>query len=82
MNHGRLVTYAYIYKLNLCGPNCIVCPNVTEDILHVLRDCNPAMTVWKSLIREPYWNRFFETDLQDWIRLNLTNRCRYSGSLE
>lgn len=63
VNHGRLVTNTYLHKLNLCGPEYIVCPNVTKDILHMLRDCNPATTVYKFLIKEPYGNRFFETNL-------------------
>lgn len=50
VNHDRYVTNAYLHKLNMCGPDCTACPNVTKDIFHVLGDCNLAMTVWKSLI--------------------------------
>ncbi|KAF7820682.1 putative ribonuclease H protein At1g65750 family [Senna tora] len=54
------------------------CNSGTEDILHVLRDCSKARSIWLCLVKHCHWPIFFNMDLQQWFQLNL---CRNLGSI-
>lgn len=53
---------------------CIACGFHTEDVLHVLRDCEPAMGICKQLISRNSWDEFFYMSLTDWLSSNLDMR--------
>ncbi|KAK9002714.1 hypothetical protein V6N11_060297 [Hibiscus sabdariffa] len=57
---------------SLClHPNCPACRSALETVMHVLRDCHFARTVWMELL--PSWLRgsFFHGATQDWLLSNV-----------
>ncbi|MBA0683607.1 hypothetical protein Goari_025250, partial [Gossypium aridum] len=49
-----------------------------EDVLHVLRDCLAARTIWDKLILQQSLSRFYTGSLLDWMTNNLQNRLTLS----
>ncbi|XP_056697347.1 uncharacterized protein [Spinacia oleracea] len=49
---------------------CMCCQNVTEDSIHILRDCPKAREVWE---RFGISTNFFTTPLHQWLQSNLTH---------
>ena len=45
VGHERLCTNERRAKWSLCSPNCSICENSIENILHVLRDCPIAKDI-------------------------------------
>ncbi|KAF7803060.1 uncharacterized protein G2W53_042171 [Senna tora] len=58
---------------------CSRCSGGCEDILHAIRDCKYAKTLWMRLVKPRYWPQFFHTDLHRWMQMNLS---KHMGSLE
>ncbi|MBA0753848.1 hypothetical protein Gogos_020276, partial [Gossypium gossypioides] len=56
-----------------CGVYC----HVFEDILHVLRNCTTARSIWDCLIPTKWHTRFYVNSLQDWLVLNLQNQQKW-----
>ncbi|MBA0662685.1 hypothetical protein Goklo_006766 [Gossypium klotzschianum] len=52
-------------------PSCSICSFPSEDILHILRDCNATKDVWSQVITCNRLTNFFSLNLQDWILLNV-----------
>ncbi|CAA0816028.1 Unknown protein [Striga hermonthica] len=42
-------------------------------MMHTLRDCSNASSVWKRLVPRVTWDDFNALDLEDWLVINLTN---------
>ncbi|KAK9041873.1 hypothetical protein V6N11_016962 [Hibiscus sabdariffa] len=45
---------------------------VHDDVLHVLRDCIRARTVWRQVIHESKWEEFMSLSSYDWFVCNLS----------
>ncbi|XP_028761232.1 uncharacterized protein LOC114719845 [Neltuma alba] len=73
--HERLPTNNLRAKRN---PNASAeCPFeclCEESILHTLRDCESANSVWLSVINPLYVYTFFSGNLQEWLRWNMENK--------
>ncbi|RYR06915.1 hypothetical protein Ahy_B05g074232 [Arachis hypogaea] len=57
---------------------CPQCRQNEESILHFLRDCFYARSVWRRFIPSNGINSFFNTSLHDWLALNLTTNNYWS----
>ncbi|CAJ2645452.1 unnamed protein product [Trifolium pratense] len=58
--------------MGIGSPVCIYCGDTTESILHIMRDCPLAMTVWIHVVPVHVRDKFFQSDdLQHWLALNL-----------
>lgn len=78
INHGRLMANQWKFRRGLADPYCSHCSSSVESILHVLRDCPIAAQVWSHLVRIDHKPNFFQSDLAQWIALNLNSnsgRC-------
>lgn len=82
ITHGKLLTNAQKHQWGLGAPFCPHCPNELETILHALRDCSLAMTVWNQLVRPSDRGAFYLEDLEDWISSNLTKNLGSGSMLE
>ncbi|MBA0804818.1 hypothetical protein Gohar_004384 [Gossypium harknessii] len=51
-----------------------VCSHISEDVLHVLRDCLTAEDIWNLLIPTNRLIRFYSSNTQEWIASNLLNQ--------
>ena len=70
----KLLTNAERKRRNLClEDHCNCCLDITEDLLHVLRDCKDSKLLWKSLIDRNEHNNFFCMNLPQWLRTNIFN---------
>ncbi|MBA0874014.1 hypothetical protein Goshw_010368, partial [Gossypium schwendimanii] len=49
-----------------------------EDVLHVLRDCLTARTIWNKLIPEGKLSKFYIGSLANWMTENLQNHLNIS----
>lgn len=72
VQHERLLTNLRKSRMGLGSQFCNHCNAVSECILHVLRDCPHAKTVWSHLLKHDGRGLFFSCGLQQWIFLNLT----------
>lgn len=50
----------------------VICTNVVETTLHVLRDLSLALVVWINLVRGDCRDEFFGSSLEDWISFNMS----------
>ena len=72
--HGRLMTNEERARRHLTAfPGCAVCGGPVESLIHVLRDCPKAKTVWLVLINPPYASEkeFFSRQPFDWLEAGL-----------
>ncbi|PNY12120.1 3-ketoacyl-CoA synthase, partial [Trifolium pratense] len=63
-------------QMHIGTPYCHHCQSTIETTLHVLRDCPLAMIIWVNSVDVQIQNQFFDTDLNDWIELNI-NKPRW-----
>ncbi|XP_028757801.1 uncharacterized protein LOC114716907 [Neltuma alba] len=61
------------------APECVCCEQAIEDSLHVLRDCPDIKSLWVSLIKPGWVNRFFGCNIQEWCSMNLRENCGRDG---
>lgn len=52
-------------------PRCQRCNGQEETLLHLLRDCPAARSIWSAVGGTARYNSFFQGDLQQWITRNL-----------
>ncbi|MBA0863273.1 hypothetical protein Goshw_018898, partial [Gossypium schwendimanii] len=53
---------------------CKVYSHISEDVLHVLRDCPATEDIWNLLIPTNHLIRFYSSNTQEWIASNLLNQ--------
>lgn len=53
------------------NPDCDHCSAI-ETTIHVLRDCNLAMVIWMHIVRLDCRDDFFNSSLEDWIAMNMS----------
>ena len=54
--------------------SCPLCHSTNESILHALRDCEVMKHIWSQLGVRDVDNHFFERDIQEWLKVNSTNK--------
>ena len=54
--------------------SCPLCHSTNESILHALRDCEVVKLIWSQLGVHDVDNIFFERDIQEWLKINSTNK--------
>ncbi|XP_028767839.1 uncharacterized protein LOC114725488 [Neltuma alba] len=69
--NNKLPTNAWRSKWSATQDICPCCNFGSEDVLHILRDCEYASGLWKHLVHPKYHSAFFATHLRDWFALNL-----------
>jgi hypothetical protein len=74
--HDRLLTRYRKSKMFLGPPYCMVCSDIVESALHVLRDCVRCMNLWLNIVDNSSRELFFNTNLQQWIQCNLNGRIK------
>jgi hypothetical protein len=55
-----------------CVPLSVIIVRSVETTLHVMRDCPLAMVVWVSTVWASHGETFFNSDLYQWIDLNMS----------
>ncbi|XP_056690476.1 uncharacterized protein [Spinacia oleracea] len=69
--HDRLPHRKTLFVRHMISSDvCMCCQNVTEDSIHILRDCPKAREVWEHF---GISTNFFTTPLHQWIQSNLTH---------
>lgn len=54
--------------------SCPMCHSSNESIMHALRDCDVVKLIWVQLGVRDVDNRFFERGIQEWLKVNGTNK--------
>jgi len=57
--------------MHLSMPFCDYCREEVETILHVLRECSQATTLWINVVPHSMSHEFFHSNLREWIHLNV-----------
>ncbi|CAL1407011.1 unnamed protein product [Linum trigynum] len=69
---GKIVTNVLRYSRKIASsPCCDQCTNQPESILHILRDCPPALFFWSRHVPIQRQQNFFSDPQEDWLRKNL-----------
>jgi hypothetical protein len=71
MKHDRIMTQYRKSKMHLSSLYCLYCEIVIETKLHVLWDCPKCKGVWMCNVDQQSRELFFNSDLQQWIKLNI-----------
>jgi len=79
LRHGRLMTNARKSRMTLGAPYCPFCSDVIETELHVFRDCSQCMALWLHVVGSQSRELFFNSNLQQWINLNLNGEIEGIG---
>ncbi|CAN1174693.1 Putative ribonuclease H protein At1g65750, partial [Linum perenne] len=66
--HNRLLTNSERNRRHMTTEDCCrLCPNSTEDSLHVLRDCRSARDFWVNFAPVSKDASFFTGTIQEWL---------------
>ncbi|CAN1137716.1 Putative ribonuclease H protein At1g65750 [Linum perenne] len=66
--HNRILTNAERRRRHLSATDtCDRCNMGSEDVLHVLRDCNFAVKIWRGILPHSQLQSFFSGSLHDWL---------------
>ncbi|KAL4359627.1 hypothetical protein AHAS_Ahas08G0096300 [Arachis hypogaea] len=77
--HNAILTNAERRRRHLTmDGTCPRCQHHDESTIHVLRDCPYATSIWKRLIPPKGINSFFNTNLNDWLSLNLASNSSWA----
>ncbi|PNX77292.1 ribonuclease H [Trifolium pratense] len=70
-------------RMGLGSSMCKFCGNVEETILHVMRDCPIAMSLWIHVLRslESWCLLGGKPPPDGWVKLNTDGSCRDDGSI-
>ncbi|CAN1762528.1 Putative ribonuclease H protein At1g65750 [Linum perenne] len=75
--HSRLLTNSERRRRHLCiDDTCPRCRTGAEDIIHVLRDCPFARSIWQELIPATEHDFFFRGSFLDWFTRELNSSVR------
>lgn len=70
--HGRLTTNEYWARYGAdISVACEICGAVSENVLHILRDCPAASCVWNILLPLNVKTRMQQLRLKEWVEANL-----------
>lgn len=69
--HNRLPTNSWRSSWAGCSSLCQWCQDANEDVIHILRDCTYAKSMWRKLFPRSYYSNFFAANLSDWFTFNL-----------
>lgn len=71
---GAILTNEQRYHRHMStSPQCSMCGNQAESIIHVLRDCGKARSVWLQLLPGEYIPTFFAMNDDEWLKNNLAD---------
>ncbi|KAK9111781.1 hypothetical protein Scep_019300 [Stephania cephalantha] len=56
---------------------CPGCEDEPESVLHVLRDCNLARSIWDRWLWNMDSRKFFKAELREWLAVNLASKDTY-----
>ncbi|CAL1384516.1 unnamed protein product [Linum trigynum] len=80
---GRITTNAMRFERKVAdSPCCIRCIGQPETIVHLLRDCPPAMYFWSRVVPQQNQVLFFSTNQKDWLRSNLLSKEVTSSGID
>ncbi|CAL1375874.1 unnamed protein product [Linum trigynum] len=75
--HKKLLTNSERCRRHLASSDrCQVCGGGPESVIHVLRDCSYARSVWSSLLVDEPDTDFFEADVTRWVLHYLSGRSK------
>ncbi|PRQ37815.1 putative RNA-directed DNA polymerase [Rosa chinensis] len=73
--HGKLLTNVERVKRRMSSdPSCPLCHNAPETIMHLLRDCSHASSIWNKIICLDTITRAMHLDWMSWLAANI--RCQ------
>jgi ribonuclease HI len=74
LSHDRLLTNSRLAKWQIGSAECYNCNQFEETAMHVVRDCNVAVHIWRHLLSHQERGQFFTVDFQEWINMNLNHK--------
>ncbi|KAF7811130.1 putative ribonuclease H protein At1g65750 family [Senna tora] len=79
--HDRILTNVARKRRGMAATDvCTRCNVAAEDLLHTLRDCVKARSIWLKLVHPSKWHLFFNTSRLNWLSLNLSSNMGWHGS--
>ncbi|KAA3475772.1 non-LTR retroelement reverse transcriptase-like [Gossypium australe] len=75
--HGRIMTNERRARMGLASTaQCERCTTLSEDMLHLLRDCPISRSLWLRMVPTSLQREFFECGTSEWIKANILCRTR------
>lgn len=71
--HDRLLTNARRSVWSSESPNCPGYGGMQESVLHAIKNCPLATQIWIPLIPSSNSRNFFDLNLSDWVKENLSH---------
>lgn len=53
---------------------CVVCANVDESVVHILRDCKAARKIWQNLLKSAQLREFLNSREESWLHKNQVSK--------
>ncbi|CAL1361413.1 unnamed protein product [Linum trigynum] len=79
---GRIATNALGFQRKVVtSPCCMRCTGHPETVLHIVRDCAPALFFWSRLVPQQKQHEFFNADHDAWFRSNLFSKESTSSGI-
>ncbi|CAL1355512.1 unnamed protein product [Linum trigynum] len=63
------------------SPDCHRCNGIPETILHILRDCPPAVFFWHKQVPQAEHHNFFSASAEDWIKSNINKEAEMESGM-
>lgn len=80
--HDKISSNELRAKRNLIAdPSCGICGWTSESVLHILRDCPKAESIWNNVLTHSPSTQFFHADLNAWIYSNLLSKTSWSAGM-
>jgi hypothetical protein len=81
VSHGRLLTNVERKKRHMSdSEDCEYCHETAETVMHVLRDCPLAHSVWSSFVLQDSLAAFFSLGTHGWMRENIRGSIKTQES--
>ncbi|KAL4359579.1 hypothetical protein AHAS_Ahas08G0091500 [Arachis hypogaea] len=80
--HKKLMTNQRRVRIFGGAGNCTLCNGGQEDIVHVLRNCPKASTIWVNLVKTDEIPNFFQLEWDNWIEINLQQQLGKDEELD
>ena len=77
---NKLLSNVVRKERGLCSEvSCEICGAPIEDLLHILRNCDHAMNIWRSILNPSMMQNFCSLPLFEWLCLNIINPTTIFG---
>ncbi|KAF7839915.1 ribonuclease H [Senna tora] len=80
LGHGKRPTRNRLVSWSNISPLCPLCGKFKETNIHLIRDCQKAVTIWNSFINPRDRACFYILPVKEWISWNLQRKVKFNNN--